>query len=553
VSLQPGEIVMGRYRITRRLAAGGMGVVYLARVEGAEGFARPAVIKRMLPVLSEDEELVRMFAREARILADLHHPSIVGILDFASERDGHLMALEYVHGYSVAHWAKYLRLRQEPFPVALALWIIVQVLEALHYAHTRTDASGRTLGIVHRDVSPSNVLLDVEGHVKLVDFGVARAISEHTRSQPGEVSVRGKFPYMAPELLSGGGAPGPRTDLYACGVLLHELVRGQNEMRDRDPEQTIARVLMLRLSPLATWREDVDEGLDRVIQRATAKDPAERFPDAAAMADALRALLPEREDRLRTELRTRLRADFLGDLPEHLDVDPLDELEAAWKAPATTPPPSSSPPRGRTSDAPTRAEVVVARSKSGVGLWASIVLAVLAVAGVGVGVWAVSREEPRTPERVVVIERRVTDEPPVAAPVPEPVTPEPVTPEHAGAPDEATSAAPEAPTAPATAGESATPRRPADRAAALTRMFHARQDRLRRCFESHALELEGSPQVSIRFAIDERGTVREAELSPSELASTALGRCLLAVARETTFGPQPAPIAFRIPIQVRTR
>src|SRR5690606_4007917 len=173
-----GQGVMGRYRIVRRLAVGGMGVVYLARIEGAKGFVRPAVIKQMLPELVGDEELVGLFVREARILSELRHPGIVSVLDFAVEDDAPLMALEYVHGYHAGNWLKYLRRKREPFDPSLALHVVIKVLDALSYVHTRTDERGRSLGIVHRDVSPSNVLIDVDGRVRLLDFGVARVGSE---------------------------------------------------------------------------------------------------------------------------------------------------------------------------------------------------------------------------------------------------------------------------------------------------------------------------------------------------------------------------------------
>ncbi|HJL14059.1 MAG TPA: protein kinase [Sandaracinaceae bacterium LLY-WYZ-13_1] len=552
MSVHPGDRVMGRYRITRQLAAGGMGVVWLARIEGAEGFARPAVVKQILPVLSQDDELVRMFVREARVLSALHHPNIVGVLDFVADERGYLMALEYVHGYSVGHWAKHLRRSEHRFDVPLAMWVVVQVLDALHYAHTRTDASGRSLAIVHRDVSPSNVLIDVEGHVKLVDFGVARPVDEHTRPTEGEVSLRGKFPYMAPELLA-GGEPGPRSDLYACGVLLHELLCGRNEFRNRDPEITLGRVFSHRLSALADERPDVPAALDAVIHRATAKEPRDRFADAGAMADALRELLPERESRLRESLREAARETFLGDLPATLDVDPLDALEEAWKhpPPETLHEETTEPDVSRaTSDVPTAPGAPIAhaprRGRTPV-IMAGVVaaVAILALAGVAFFLWT---RPPSGPERVVVVERHrgPTDE---------------------GAPAEASrgATASEAPDEPdpgaeASAGEADAgsrpraprPQRPrGGRAAALTAAFERRQPQLRRCFSEHTLELEGRPQITIRFEVGRSGAVESATLSPAALAPTALGRCLLGVARDTSFASQPAPVAFRIPIRVR--
>jgi serine/threonine protein kinase len=535
MTLSKGDLCMGRYRIMGPLAEGGMGMVYLARIEGAEGFARPAVIKQILPTLRSDEEMVRMFVREARILASLHHPNIVDVLDFASEGGTFLMALEYVHGYGVNQWSKYLRDVDRQMPVWIAVWIIVQVLDALHYAHTRTDPQGKSLGIVHRDVSPSNILLDVEGHVRLVDFGVAREMGEHTAPKPGEVSIRGKFPYMAPELLS-GAEPNAESDLYACAVALHEMLLGENEFRHRDPNVTIKRVFMHELSRISKKIEGVPVGLDNVIAKATAKLPESRYKSAEELSEALRALFPSREAHLQQELRTILHADFFGPMPDALGVSRLEALEESWRSSRVdTPmvrPEEQEKDRPRLSENPTQTAPRVVVSSGGPLRWILGIAAVLAlVTSVVVLVIVLNAAPNDGPERVVVVERRLV-EPRDSA--------EPADVADAGA------------VSSIDAGPAAAPVRSAPtRAAQLTARFGRQQPRLRACFEQHARTLEGQPRIAVRFRVGVTGAVESAELTPSELAPTPLGRCLLGVATSTEFGPQPDPIGFSIPIAVR--
>jgi serine/threonine-protein kinase len=224
-----GTTVLGRYRIVARLAAGGMGVVYLARAEGAAGFAKPVVVKRVLPSLHGSEQMARLFIREAKILANLQHPNIVSVIDFGEEDGAYIMVLDYVRAYDLGVWAHYLRGQREGrdrLPVECVIHVLIKVLDALEYAHTLALPDGTSLDIIHADISPSNVLVDTDGQVKLLDFGIARMRGEVTKSTDS-ASIRGKFSYLPVEALD-GSAPQVTTDVYACGVTLYELLAGQN-------------------------------------------------------------------------------------------------------------------------------------------------------------------------------------------------------------------------------------------------------------------------------------------------------------------------------------
>src|ERR1700689_378094 len=219
-----GRKVLGRYRVVRSIGRGGMGLIYLARVEGAAHFVKPAVVKRAAPdLLAKEPSLLQIMGREARIMSHLNHPSIVRVIDFAEEDGAYLLVLDYVSGFHLGQWHRFMRGSGRSFPIDLGIHIVCKVLDALHYAHTTRGPDGTLLGIVHRDVSPGNVLLDVDGSIKLSDFGIARMHSDQTETTSQPSLLKGKFAYMAPELLS-RAVPSPATDLYAAAVVLHELL-----------------------------------------------------------------------------------------------------------------------------------------------------------------------------------------------------------------------------------------------------------------------------------------------------------------------------------------
>jgi eukaryotic-like serine/threonine-protein kinase len=561
-----GPLILGRYRLVKELAAGGMGVVSLARAEGAAGFVKPVVVKRILPHLAEDESMVRMFVREARILSNLQHPNIVSVLDFAQTEDAYVMVLEYIHGYSLASWRKFLRRTERSFPTEAAIHVVAEVLEAVHYAHTLKRADGTSAMVVHRDISPSNVLLDTHGHVKLTDFGIARMSSTTDAYRTSDNTVRGKFPYMAPELMS-GGAPSARSDVYACGVVLHELLAGRNEFARPEVRQTILQVMQHELSALEGVRSDVPAGIDAIVAKAVAKDPEARYASAAAFLADLRALRQLSEEEAMADLAERTRSDFFGDMPSTLGLPPLPALEAAWRE--LTPEGAKLDPavditvdveedtHTTTLDKPPRPAAATG-DRSRRPLWGMAVgTAVLLLTAAGVGAWFGGRGNQEEPESqyIVVEGERAAAAPETEIPETEPAPPaeESTEPQPARAEE---SPPPAEPATTETPKRSTTPTRArpaAGGARALTRRFERRRGEVIACFERHASDVSGQPQLSIRFSIDRAGTVEEADLLPSALSATALGRCLEQVAKRTSFGPQPEPLSFRIPIDVQRR
>ena len=213
----------GRYQLLKKLATGGMAQIYLARQLGPEGFEKLLVVKRILPHLAENEEFITMFLDEARIAARLNHPNVVQIFDLGAQDDSFFIAMEFIHGEDVRRVWKHADKVGKPIPLPLICRIIIEACAGLDYAHKKLDASGRPLNIVHRDISPQNILVAFEGGVKIVDFGIAKAADQATVTKSGV--LKGKYSYMSPEQAAGQPID-CRTDIFALGVVLYELLTG---------------------------------------------------------------------------------------------------------------------------------------------------------------------------------------------------------------------------------------------------------------------------------------------------------------------------------------
>jgi hypothetical protein len=270
-----------RYQLGAKIGTGGMAEVYAGTMIGLEGFARPIAIKRVLPGLSEVPEFAMMFGAEARIVSQLAHPNIVTVVDFSRDLDGRLfLVMEYVDGKDLASL-----LASGAIPASLALFIVVEMLRGLGYAHDLPDATTGVRGVVHRDVSPQNLLISYEGAVKLSDFGLAkaRAASECVRSE----TVRGKPSYMAPEQISGGPLDG-RTDLYAAGIMLWEML-AHRPLFAGTTREIMGQVLYRDIPSPSSVRGGVPRDLEAVAMTLLARDREQRYPTAEAAIEALLA------------------------------------------------------------------------------------------------------------------------------------------------------------------------------------------------------------------------------------------------------------------------
>jgi serine/threonine-protein kinase len=274
----------GRYVLQERLARGGMGEVFRAVALGEHGFEKPVVVKRVLPAHAGRDDLTELFVAEAKLMTRLAHPNIVEVLDFGKgEQKDYYLVLELVDGTDLGRLMRAHKGRNEAFPIPLALFVTSQVLRGLHYAHTR--ASGAEGAIVHRDVSPSNVLCSVEGEVKVADFGVALV----AHAARGAAGVAGKPGYMAPEQLDGGQVDA-RADIFSVGVVLQQMLTGELPFGGDTLDAQRDAVRRGERRPARDLRREVSEALEDVLARAMAPSPEERFPDARAMGQAIETL-----------------------------------------------------------------------------------------------------------------------------------------------------------------------------------------------------------------------------------------------------------------------
>jgi serine/threonine protein kinase len=279
---------VGRYSVVRHLASGGMAELYIARQEAMGGFEKPVVLKVLQPKYAENPRVVTMFLDEARLAAKLNHPSIVHVYDVADEAGMKYIAMEYIHGETSADIVKRGLAVKNYLPLEHAVHIVSQTAAGLAYAHERREPDGRVLRIVHRDVSPTNILVGYEGQTKIVDFGIARAqdeLREESGIRPGKAS------YMSPEQVRGDPAD-YRSDIFSLGIILYELTLCQRLYRGA-PEIVMRKILDDRVTPPTAITRDYPATLELIVMRALEKRPEDRYQSAEDMRHDLEEFLEE--------------------------------------------------------------------------------------------------------------------------------------------------------------------------------------------------------------------------------------------------------------------
>ncbi|BDG01979.1 serine/threonine-protein kinase [Anaeromyxobacter oryzae] len=356
----------GRYVLLDRIAVGGMAEVYVAAGRD-DPPGKLYALKRILPTLAEDEGFITMFLDEARLVVQLEHPAIVPIHELGKHGDGYYIAMDYVPGKDLRALLDRCRARKEPLPVPLAAAVTARVADALDHAHRTRDAHGEPLRVVHRDVSPANVLLGFDGSVRIIDFGIAQA-AIRTRRQ--DTVLRGKFGYMSPEMVRGLPVD-RRSDVFALGAVLHEMLTGERLFTGSSELAVLEAVRSAAVRPPSERRRDVPARLDDVVLRALAREPEDRWAWAGELRDALRPFASGGDPPALARLMAR---SFPADLRRELDrldrlrVEPLPPVPPTPEAtqvldlhalpppeavPLLRPPPP--PPRARPAQAPTGA------------------------------------------------------------------------------------------------------------------------------------------------------------------------------------------------------
>ncbi|MBK6920959.1 MAG: serine/threonine protein kinase [Deltaproteobacteria bacterium] len=270
----------GKYRPLRRLAVGGMAEIFLAFARSGHGFEKLVVLKRVLPAYAENREFMRMFLDEARLAATLDHPNIVHVYDIGEHAGNFFFAMEYVHGQSLLKLMRQITNARRWLPLEHALNVIIGTCAGMHYAHEKLSLDGRRLGIVHRDVSPPNILISYDGSVKVADFGIAKASTATTSTAVG--TLKGKIPYMSPEQCR--SAPlDRRSDIFSIGILLYELTVGRRLFQAESELGIIHKIVNGIVPPPSQLLRGYPEDLERIVYRALQLDPEHRYPTARAL------------------------------------------------------------------------------------------------------------------------------------------------------------------------------------------------------------------------------------------------------------------------------
>ncbi len=285
MSVEPSPVVYGKYQLLELLARGGMAEVFKAKSHGVEGFEKVLVIKRILPELGAMPAFVDMFIAEAKIAVTLSHANIVQVFDLGRADDSYFIAMEYVAGFDLATVLRRSRQLRRPLSQELAVFVVSELAKGLDYAHRRRDTNLRPINIVHRDVSPQNVLLSFEGEVKLTDFGIAKARTIAMADTDVGV-LKGKYAYMSPEQAR-SQAVDARTDLYALGVVLYEALSGVNPFQAETNPETLRRVRDGAVPSLKSVARDVPDELSAIVERALSQRPDDRHPNAGRMYEEL--------------------------------------------------------------------------------------------------------------------------------------------------------------------------------------------------------------------------------------------------------------------------
>jgi serine/threonine-protein kinase len=277
-----------RYRVLERLAAGGMAEVFLAESAGIEGFKKLVAIKRVLPALSEKKRFIAMFLDEARLSAHLSHSNVVQVFDIGVGESAYFIVMEYVDGADLKQIIEYMKKSGRRFSVEAAAFIASKICEGLTYAHELKTNDGQPLQIIHRDMSPPNVLITKHGEVKIVDFGLAKATSQLEKSEAG--IIKGKFGYLSPEAAQGKEID-PRTDIFAVGIILWEMLAGRRLFYGETDFDTVKQVQEAKIPSLRAENSEVPVALEQIIAKSLARDPNVRYATAKDLGRDLTAFL----------------------------------------------------------------------------------------------------------------------------------------------------------------------------------------------------------------------------------------------------------------------
>ncbi|MGE0324461.1 MAG: serine/threonine-protein kinase [Polyangiaceae bacterium] len=436
-TIEAGERI-GRYKVICELASGGMATVYLAYLGGLGGFQRLVAIKRLHPHLSEEKEFVNMFLDEARLVAEIRHPHVVPTLDIDQTPQGLCLVMEYVEGGAMSNLLVYAAQHEENGRVdaGIAIRIVLDALGGLHAAHELTDADGSPRGLVHRDVSPQNILVGTSGNSMILDFGIARASQRLTSTRVGQ--MKGKLAYMAPEQATGKEVD-RRADVFAAGIVLWEALTGRRLFRGSNEVDTLTRLLNDRVPPLREIEPSVPEELEAAVMMALEREPDDRYPTCADFAEALEKTARKLDSLASRETVASYCKQVLGD---SLEGRQSLVREALTRDSSLEPAPDSTEALEDVSDILEVRELPDQAPERGRWMFAFIGVAALGVVAVLFGVKSCNRGQPEVAAAMPTVSAPV-ETAPATAPPPEPKPEETAAASASAAPSAAPSASAE--------------------------------------------------------------------------------------------------------------
>ncbi len=545
---------VGRYSLLSKIAAGGMGAVHLARLDSMQGVERFFAIKLLLPQFAEDKSVVDMFVTEARIASRITHPNVCQVFELGIERDELFICMEYLKGIPATSILKTHK-PLNPVATSIAVAIVQQTCAGLQFAHDLKGDDGAPLGVVHRDISPGNIFLTTTGNIKVLDFGVVKAKDSSYKTRTG--ALKGKFGYMSPEQIMAEEID-HRSDIFSLGIVLFELLTNRRLFTRESEYATLKAITETPIPELISLRPDLPRELNDVLAKALARKVDDRYSSMKEFSLALGAAMKDNggvadsaaiADYLETKFTYQL-----GQIEKM--------LQEVRDAPAFTPEPSQSG-RGLADDdgpkteilagaplATPEAPIIADRPKAGRGIGL-----VLAIALVGVGVVALAlvlllkKDDPVPEAARIVVEGQVRPEDGDSqrALTKRADAGVVVSPMDAGA----VAAHSDATTSPVKQDKHRCESK--EGVAARNRCYVAQSGRkLSKCLSEHAVEISGSPEISLSFDLNKRGQVLAVEISPAALATTALGTCVMGIANAIRFGPQEDDIRFRIPLTINS-
>jgi TonB family protein len=395
-------IKFGQYVLLEKIATGGMAEVWKARMRGVEGFQKIVAIKKILPHLSDNQDFIEMFIDEAKLAAQLNHNNIIHIYDLGKIQSSYYIAMEYVDGYDLKTILKRAQERDQPMQVELALFIASKIAAALDYAHRKRDFEDREMGLVHRDVSPQNVLISQEGDIKLCDFGIAKAASKASHTQAG--ALKGKLQYMSPEQ-AWGRQIDKRSDVFALATVLFEMLTGRKLFTGDNELSILEQVREARVAAPSQFNDEVTPEIDAVVKKALQKEPERRYQSAGEMARDLDQILysykptPTSADlaiymhRLESNepLPMPEPETMIDEMPATVMAAPLPVIPAAVPAPSATPAAFAPAHPTVISEAPAKKAPVV-----------PIIIGLVAVIAIAAGIWLFKSKSSNAPAATVV-------------------------------------------------------------------------------------------------------------------------------------------------------